>query len=575
MSAPPPGYNEQASNLPDPGPAAAPIHMLRGGGGRSTPQIGGIGKDDETILEEYGLNNPDITTHIRNFDDSFKETFLSQIRSGKCSSKERSVTQKDCWAVTALIRATIQANLAKGNSVRLPGMLSDDGPEDETNGNILSDETRMALNDLESDTLAPCMREESSDSSLGMEGNNSLEELAELIPPLQKNQTEQITAPSISGPITEEEVNAAMEQLNTQMEAIQAQDKANQAELNKLPEPYKTLGKTIHKLTPDLLDEYIQIMKLNENDIIETARIIKERYGSNTNDQRTQSTLRLILSQRRSQDLKDFKLRHDLDRRFQSLSSSTTASVPVPMEVAPPVAAPVQPKRTFRNRLTSIFSSKKTPVTPPPVPSPPISASTNRMATPSNVQIQVEPATAAETTVPLASTAVLKPEYDEMGISSDFRKGQYGINLNANNSQRFYANALVGTKRMRIRGRNAANIKSKYNSKMKTLKNAAAAASSAAEQARKASLEATAARRAAEEARKIEDKRRKAAEQARKVEAKTAQSASRAAEVAALQARRAAGEKLSFMNRLRSVKNPFKRGGSRKTRRTTRRNRRR
>lgn len=44
MSTPPPGYNEQASNLPDPGPAAAPIHMMRGGGA--------VGGDEGTVLPE-------------------------------------------------------------------------------------------------------------------------------------------------------------------------------------------------------------------------------------------------------------------------------------------------------------------------------------------------------------------------------------------------------------------------------------------------------------------------------------------------------------------------------------------
>jgi hypothetical protein len=208
---------------------------------------------------------------------------------------------------------------------------------------------------------------------------------------------------------------------------------------------------------------------------------------------------------------------------------------------------------------------------------------TQTIVSPTNVGVTVPGTPAAvpvATPMPLgrgpAAAAAGKPEFEEMGLTSDFRKGQYGINLNANNSQRFYANALVGTKRMRIRGRNAANIKGKYNTKMATLKQAANNARILASEARQRSIEAMEARQAAESLRKRREAEAKAAVAERKTQSRQAQATKRAANVAAIQARRAAGEKLTLMNRARLANpmrlvNRFKRGGSRKTRRSTRR----
>jgi hypothetical protein len=169
---------------------------------------------------------------------------------------------------------------------------------------------------------------------------------------------------------------------------------------------------------------------------------------------------------------------------------------------------------------------------------------------------------------------------------ANFRKGQYGINLNTDESKRFYANALVGTQRMRIRGRNATNIKARYNTKKQRLTNALANAR------RRVAEEKTAANAVRESLTRDRESAKRTAEEASRI-ARTARTNKAIANTLAKRKEKelrnaakkleederrlalASGDKTpSFMNRLRSVKNPFKRGGSRKTRRSTRRNRR-
>lgn len=436
MSAPPPGFNEQASNLPDPGVAAAPIHVMRGGGGMgeesssAKQQIGGVlsTNDDKTILEAYGLTNPMITQHIPNFDDSFKQSFLQQIRSGECERKGNSITKKDCWAVTAVIRAMVQ------EEIRTAGTLPEMVPEAVVGIGNSSEEVRRLRN-------ATSITDESSTTPYERP-DDSETAFHELVDELGGEEAILGDSKEGSTNVTEEEVNAA---------------------LATLPGVSGT--------------ESVESSRMNAQNVVNPANVILE--------------------------------------------------------------------------------------------------------TPQN---NVITRTHAESTASPASEAVASNNSYYEENPTNFRKGQYGINLNTtNNSKRVYANAVLGTKRLRIRGRNTANIKSRYNTKKQRLTNALANARRRAAEEKTAAnavrerltRDREAAKRASEEASRIARtartdkaiantlaKRRE--KELRNAEKKAAEDARRAAV--------AAGEaKPSFMNRLRSVKNPFKRGGSRKTRRSTRR----
>ncbi len=433
MSAPPPGFNEQASHLPDPGAAAAPIHVMRGGGNmegstdkpHETKQVGGVQptNDDETILNEYGLTNPSITQHIKDFDDSFKETFLQQLRSGNCTQKGNSITKKECWAVTAVIRALIQEQIHSAIPISLPKM-GTESPADH------SDEIRGLANasePAEEAIMAPCERPEETAVSL----RSHDDELG--------GEEEIVRVPKAgSTDATEEEVNEA------------------------------------------------ELPGASGTDSADSGRM-----------------------------------------------------------------------------------------------------SATNVVNPANVRVNVPAAAPAAASIPLGSGPVVTNNSYYEENPANFRKGQYGINLNTDESKRFYANAIVGTQRMRIRGRNAANIKARYNTKKQRLKNALANVR------RRAAEEKIAANKVRERLARDREAAKRAAEKANRnaltartdkaiantlAKRKEKELRNAAKKIAEEERRRilATGDKTpSFMNRLRSVKNPFKRGGSRKTRRSTRRNHRR
>ena len=508
MSAPP-GFNEQASNLPDPGAAAAPIHTMRGGGAvvnQSGGTIKSFSMEEEAILEKYGLNDDNITQHIEGFDDLFKDEFIKQIRSGKCENKGNSITQKDCGAVTSVIRAITKENIAKANARTLPGMVSKEITQAVPKkvpgaGQIVSP------SDIEIELSEKNRQDANQQDSENAECDDSL-------------------APCVRDEITDQDTESVMSQFETDIETI-----------NKLPEKYKKFGHTIRIRAPDLLDEYLQLfkIKLDDTDKLIIQESFVKKYGNPPTNKTSQSyidykerirnEMNNTLVIKRSKAVDAFLIRSDVAERLKSSESSTRMSA----TTATPGAG---------LGFTSVVPTA-TPIAAPTVTQMPIGR--GPVASSNSAYFEENPA--------------------------NFRKGQYGMNLNtANNSKRFYANALMGTRRMRIRGRNATNIKNRYNAKKANLNKAVAAATQAAQEARKESIEAEAARKAAQAAEKTRVNARKAAE-------KTAATTRKAAEVAAIQAKRAAGEKLSFMNRMRSVKNPFKRGGSRKTRKT-RRNRR-
>lgn len=430
MSAPP-GFNEQASNLPDPGAAAAPIHVMRGGGGAAA-QVGGkpFSMEEENILESYGLTNSAITQHIPDFDDEFKNTFLTQVRSGKCEQKGNSITNRDCWAVTTVIKALIQAKFAQGNAFALPGMVPD------------------AALDKEAEDVSP-------------------------------------KAPAIP-----------------------------------------KIG------TPTGVDPLAN----NEND-----------------DDTLSEAARLAVNAARQAAADDELSAAPCIRGSDSDASSRMSAVSGDNVI---IELPPTP-----NNVVSRAIMNAPAATPAPAPSP-----LGRG--------------------PVAAAASADDYFLEN--PANFRKGQYGINLNTSNtSKRVYANAVLGTKRMRIRGSNAENIKKRYNTKKQALVDEAtrlrASRAEAAEREAKLLREKQAVRTGTAMQEMLAKQRRNAAIATQKAAnknyrnthkaqaklAKNEQEKVRRAEVAA------GIQKPSFMNRVRSIKNPFKRGGSRKTRRNTRRGNRR
>lgn len=124
MSAPP-GFNPNASMLPDPGASSAPIHVMKGGG--IGVQSGGFTPDEQKILKEYGLDTGgSIADEI---DEPTKVAFVRQIESGVCgvNAGESVVLKKNCWAVVQVIRALIKKNIKSANVKPLPGSISLNG----------------------------------------------------------------------------------------------------------------------------------------------------------------------------------------------------------------------------------------------------------------------------------------------------------------------------------------------------------------------------------------------------------------------------------------------------------------
>jgi ubiquitin C-terminal hydrolase len=189
----------------------------------------------------------------------------------------------------------------------------------------------------------------------------------------------------------------------------------------------------------------------------------------------------------------------------------------------------------------------------------------NRMsATP--VSMSPVPAYAA----PMEEASVNYPDEYYEENPSNFQPGHLRINFqkeghNAPGNRRVYANTTVGTRRTRIYGTNAANIKKKFNSRTRKLKAAANRAAAAAATAARVASET---RNAAQKAKNSREAAARAAADAKKtlrtMETTAAKQAA-ANEKAAIRAKIAAGEKVSFMNRMRA-----KFGGGRRTRRKTR-----
>lgn len=117
MSAPP-GFNPNASLLPDPGASAAPIQVMKGGGSSSTQKGGaGVFNDAEmAALAKYQLHSGGVIA--TQFNDEQKREFLNQIADkSRCrrTTGDSVILGKDCWAVVKVIRALLNAKIKKGN----------------------------------------------------------------------------------------------------------------------------------------------------------------------------------------------------------------------------------------------------------------------------------------------------------------------------------------------------------------------------------------------------------------------------------------------------------------------------
>jgi ubiquitin C-terminal hydrolase len=127
MSAPG-GFDPNASMLPDPGAAAAPIHVMRGGakGGnpegetasRAQVEIGDdvVDQKSQDILAKFQLGPGGSLEDV--FSDEVKELFVQQVKSGLCKAGTGSsvILHKDCSAVVQVLRELYKLNIQRGNA---------------------------------------------------------------------------------------------------------------------------------------------------------------------------------------------------------------------------------------------------------------------------------------------------------------------------------------------------------------------------------------------------------------------------------------------------------------------------
>jgi hypothetical protein len=97
----PPGFNANASLLPDPGAASAPIHIVQGGGAAN----GGSSEytiEEQHTLAKYGL---DEDGPLAEFPPQTKRAFLDQIETACAQNAgQTAVMNSKCWAVVDVIR---------------------------------------------------------------------------------------------------------------------------------------------------------------------------------------------------------------------------------------------------------------------------------------------------------------------------------------------------------------------------------------------------------------------------------------------------------------------------------------
>jgi hypothetical protein len=116
---PPPNFNATASVLHVP-PAAAHIRIepVQGGGGLSSGSVTNVKYTPEELntLKEYGLDEGG--KFADKFDEPTKRAFLEQL--DKCvvkGSGTQTITNSGCWAITQVLRALVNQEIQKTNSL--------------------------------------------------------------------------------------------------------------------------------------------------------------------------------------------------------------------------------------------------------------------------------------------------------------------------------------------------------------------------------------------------------------------------------------------------------------------------
>lgn len=113
MSAPN-GFDATATALPGGGHIpSTPIHVQQGGSGSTNSSSS---NNNSEILKIYGMGPGGIIDD--DIDQPTKNAFLEQYLSGACSidSGDSIILKKNCWAVSAVIRALIKHDLNDYNS---------------------------------------------------------------------------------------------------------------------------------------------------------------------------------------------------------------------------------------------------------------------------------------------------------------------------------------------------------------------------------------------------------------------------------------------------------------------------
>jgi hypothetical protein len=153
------GFDPNASMLPDPGAAAAPIHVMRGGNRHAKAATSAntdttntnveideelVNPENQRILTEYQLDSGGALEDV--ISDDVKTLFLTQINSGLCKAGTGSavISHKDCSAVLQVLRELYKLQIQRGNATLNTDddtldSLSDASAEDDVNLESLDD----------------------------------------------------------------------------------------------------------------------------------------------------------------------------------------------------------------------------------------------------------------------------------------------------------------------------------------------------------------------------------------------------------------------------------------------------
>jgi hypothetical protein len=113
MATPPPGFDPNASVLPDPGASSAPIHVMRGGGMK-----GGNPELYKRWLSMYQLGDGQALAN--EFSNEEKQNFLEAMNSGKCDWTVKSTLDAKCAPLVNVLKALLKQNIKRVNTAAIP-----------------------------------------------------------------------------------------------------------------------------------------------------------------------------------------------------------------------------------------------------------------------------------------------------------------------------------------------------------------------------------------------------------------------------------------------------------------------